>query len=319
MHKRRVMRYAVRTNEDGARIIDHWSTRAEDHLMLERPRNSGGVDEAFCENVEVELLRGAEPGHALDFTVRGVEDAYRLLGWPRMLPNSELRKRAEELMQSEFEALQAKPKPSPYLAALLVALCSRKTAMIVGSQALSILFADDLIPYLYYAEAERYLQTVDLPLPATLSLATILPSPAKAFKAARALSEETRKKTLLMIEAARAETAEKQALEAEASAVQRQVATESDLQALLEQHSGLVRACADLRERVRQTERDKRVGERVLQERLADVRQYKKDASDRKDWVIERLSQKIDELREKLEEKSEECVRLRRRVDAEAP
>ncbi|GAA6024042.1 hypothetical protein JCM10207_004500 [Rhodosporidiobolus poonsookiae] len=273
----------------------------------------------------------------------GVEGAYELLGWRKDSTDGEVIRKAEEIMATERSAANSNKSTSPRLAALLLILCSRAPPIASFSTSTSTAASiARLLRLLYLSEAQLHLSALHLPLPpdAVVPSDVDLRTDASAvdhLTAERTAHETTRSKLRA------AQLAAEQATSGATAARSRAERVEAEAKSLRGEVSALRGERDELRAQAREGWEAKRRCEDEVGEARAEGRRWRREAedakdeadrlrrsgsrtssvptlstssipssvsSDKKDFVIARLSKQVQQLNQQLKDKNEEIVKL---------
>ncbi|GAA5900814.1 hypothetical protein JCM8208_004618 [Rhodotorula glutinis] len=296
---------------------DEWDDKDSDNDMPALTDEAGVAGRKVVVR-PVTFAKGTTKSKLFDFEpfeVDGVEEAYKHLGLDPKLTDSALQSEATKIMSSETSAQRGHKDTSSRLGALLTILCSRTDLKTVPEAPSTSHSLARSLRLLYLSEAQLHLTNLHLPLPAD----AVVPSDvdlrtddmaydflADEKKAHERTRERLKQAQLGLDKATSAGTAARtkaDKCEAEAKSLRGEVSrlkSEGDI----------------LKDQAREGFRAKDEVLREVDRLKEDVERYKREAqaaapgSDKKDFVVQRLSKQVIELNKQLRVKQDENLKL---------
>ncbi|GAA5948706.1 hypothetical protein JCM10213_004390 [Rhodosporidiobolus nylandii] len=293
---------------------------------------SAGKKEKDIEVKEPEFARGTVESKLFDWDFedhgKGIEGAYKLLGWRKGMSDDEVVKKAEEIMGSERSSQRSGKSTSSRLGAVLLIVCSRASTFNAFPAASTSHSIARVLRLLYLSEAQLHLAHIRLPLPpgaynpSDIDL-RVDAAALEQLEAEKAAHDAT-KKRLQNVQASQ-DKATSGATVARAKADK----NEQEAKGLRAEVSKLKNEKEELKLQSREGWEAKKKLEDEAESAQLEVKRWKREAqasrassvpnistipsgigADKKDFVISKLSQQVSQLNMQLKEKNEELVKL---------
>ncbi|GAA5948690.1 hypothetical protein JCM10213_004385 [Rhodosporidiobolus nylandii] len=305
---------------------------------------STGKKEKDVEVKEPDFARGTVESKLFDWDFeehgKGIEGAYKLLGWRKGMSDDEVVKKAEEIMGSERSSQRSGKSTSSRLGAVLLIVCSRASTFNAFPAASTSHSIARVLRLLYLSEAQLHLAHIRLPLPpgaynpSDIDL-RVDAAALEQLEAEKAAHDAT-KKRLQNVQASQ-DKATSGATVARAKADK----NEQEAKGLRAEVSKLKNEKEELKLQSREGWEAKKKLEDEAESAQLEVKRWKREAqdardevdrlrrnasrasavptistipsgigADKKDFVISKLSQQVSQLNMQLKEKNEELVKL---------
>ncbi|GAA5839257.1 hypothetical protein JCM9279_002643 [Rhodotorula babjevae] len=249
------------------------------------------------------------------FEADGVEAAYKHLGLDPKLTDSALQSEATKIMSSETSAQRGHKDTSSRLGALLTILCSRTDLKTIPEAPSTSHSLARSLRLLYLSEAQLHLTALHLPLPAD----AVVPSDVDLRTDAMAydfLTDERKAHERTRERLKQAQVGLEKATTSGTAARTKADKCEAEAKSLRGEVSRLKGEGDILKDQAREGFRAKDEVLREVDRLKEDVERHKREAqaaapgSDKKDFVVQRLSKQVVELNKQLRAKQDENLKL---------